>query len=85
MTIADKNGLLSREHFSVDGTLVQAWASRKSSVRKDGKNEPPQGRPRNAQSDGKGMKRPGAGPPVNGRLSGISAGARIILLRTLLR
>jgi hypothetical protein len=28
--VADKRGLLSREHFSVDGTLVQVWASHKS-------------------------------------------------------
>jgi hypothetical protein len=25
MVLADKQGLLSREHFSVDGTLIQAW------------------------------------------------------------
>lgn len=31
MSLADKQGLLSREHFSVDGTLIQAWASHKSS------------------------------------------------------
>ena len=29
-------GLLSDEHFSVDGTLIQAWASMKSFRRKDG-------------------------------------------------
>jgi transposase len=34
-------GLLSAEHFSVDGTLIQAWASMKSFRRKDGKDEPP--------------------------------------------
>jgi hypothetical protein len=28
--------LLSNEHFSVDGTLLQAWASLKSFRRKDG-------------------------------------------------
>jgi len=26
MVLADAKGLLSREHFSVDGTLIQAWA-----------------------------------------------------------
>lgn len=36
MTLADKRALLSKDHFSVDGTLVQAWASHKSVVRKDG-------------------------------------------------
>ena len=29
--------LLSDEHFSVDGTLIQAWASMKSFRRKDGR------------------------------------------------
>lgn len=33
--------LLSDEHFSVDGTLIQAWASMKSFRRKDGHDEPP--------------------------------------------
>src|SRR5689334_16172180 len=33
--------LLSREHFSVDGTLIQAWASMKSFRRKDGTDQPP--------------------------------------------
>jgi transposase len=33
--------LLSREHFSVDGTLIQAWASMKSFRRKNGADEPP--------------------------------------------
>ena len=33
--------LLSSEHFSVDGTLIEAWASMKSFVPKDGGNAPP--------------------------------------------
>jgi len=33
--------LLSDEHFSVDGTLIRAWASMKSFRRKDGSDEPP--------------------------------------------
>lgn len=33
--------LLSSEHFSVDGTLIQAWASMKSFRRKDGHDQPP--------------------------------------------
>ena len=33
--------LLSDEHFSVDGTLIEAWASQKSFQRKDRGNEPP--------------------------------------------
>ncbi len=28
--LADKRGLLSSDHFSVDGTLIEAWASHKS-------------------------------------------------------
>lgn len=31
---ADTRGLLSREHFTVDGTLLEAWASQKSVRRK---------------------------------------------------
>ncbi len=33
--------LLSTDHFSVDGTLIQAWASMKSFKPKDGADEPP--------------------------------------------
>ncbi len=49
--MADKRGLLSGEHFSVDGTLIQAWASHKSLRRKDGSDDdqPPEdwhGQPR---------------------------------------
>jgi transposase len=33
--------LLSDEHFSVDGTLIEAWASQKSFRRKDGSSAPP--------------------------------------------
>lgn len=36
---AEAQQLLSQEHFTVDGTLIQAWASRKSFVPKD---EPPE-------------------------------------------
>lgn len=36
---ARERELLSDEHFSVDGTLIEAWASQKSFQRKDG--EPP--------------------------------------------
>jgi transposase len=37
----DVKTLLSDDHFSVDGTLIEAWASMKSFRRKDGKDEPP--------------------------------------------
>jgi hypothetical protein len=33
--------LLSDEHFSVDGTLLQAWASHASLERIDGQDDPP--------------------------------------------
>lgn len=35
MRAAERRHLLSKEHFSVDGTLIQAWASHKSFVPKD--------------------------------------------------
>jgi transposase len=35
--------LLSGEHFSVDGTLIEAWASMKSFVPKNGDSKPPSG------------------------------------------
>jgi transposase len=38
-------GLMSDEHFTVDGTLIEAWASQKSFQRKDG--PPPEGEGRN--------------------------------------
>jgi transposase len=45
---AREDGLLSDEHFSVDGTLVEAWASQKSFRRKDdtaGPSDPDAGNP----------------------------------------
>jgi transposase len=36
-----QEGLLSDEHFTVDGTLLEAWASHKSFKRKDGDRRPP--------------------------------------------
>jgi transposase len=38
---ARRLGLLSDEHFSVDGTLIEAWASMKSFQRKDGSGSGP--------------------------------------------
>jgi transposase len=53
--------LLSDEHFSVDGTLIEAWASMKSFKPKDGGGEPPAtggtGGGRNAERDFHGEKR----------------------------
>ena len=41
---AKRSKLLSKEHFSVDGTLIQAWASLKSFKLKDDDQEPPSGK-----------------------------------------
>ncbi|RDD60112.1 IS5 family transposase [Ferruginivarius sediminum] len=56
--------LLSREHFSVDGTLIEAWASVKSFQPKDqddstGDDDPPSGG-RNAERDFHGERRSNA-------------------------
>jgi transposase len=48
--------LLSAEHFSVDGTLIEAWASMKSFRPKDGSGEPPTAG-RNGERDFHGEKR----------------------------
>jgi transposase len=48
--------LLSDEHFSVDGTLIEAWASMKSFRPKDGSGEPP-GSGRNGERGFHGEKR----------------------------
>jgi transposase len=55
---AEQAGLLSNEHFSVDGTLIEAWASMKSFRPKDDQDqEPPTSGGRNAEVDFKGQKR----------------------------
>ncbi len=41
MGLRDVKRLLSCDHFSVDGTLIDAWASMKSFRPKDGSGEPP--------------------------------------------
>jgi transposase len=41
--------LISSDHFSVDGTLIEAWASLKSFRRKDGRDNDPEGPGRNAE------------------------------------
>lgn len=53
---AKAGGLLSSEHFTVDGTYIEAWAGQKSFKRKDGQ-DPPAGGGRNADADYKGEKR----------------------------
>ena len=50
--------LLSTDHFSVDGTLIEAWASMKSFKPKHGSDEPPaDGGGRNRETDFHGEKR----------------------------
>ena len=50
--------LLSTDHFSVDGTLIEAWASMKSFKPMDGSDGPPSdGGGRNRQADFHGQKR----------------------------
>src|ERR687884_299636 len=52
--------LLSDDHFSVDGTLIEAWASMKSFRPKDGSDEPPSEGGRNAETDFRGERRSNA-------------------------
>jgi len=54
---AQTKGLTSDEHFTVDGTLIEAWASLKSFQRKDQKNGPPPDDPGNPTVDFHGEKR----------------------------
>ena len=57
---ADTRGLLSREHFTVDGTLLEAWASQKSVRRKGDDGSPPNGGGpvgRNTPADFRGERR----------------------------
>lgn len=53
---AQRRKLLSEEHFSVDGTLLEAWASLKSFRPKDDP-EPPAGGGKNPDSDFRGKPR----------------------------
>ena len=48
--------MLSDEHFTVDGTLIEAWASIKSFRAKDGSDQPP-GPGRNGERNFHGEKR----------------------------
>jgi transposase len=61
--LAQEHELISTEHFSVDGTLIEAWASLKSFRPKDEKpkdSEPPEGPKSNRWVDFKGEKRSNA-------------------------
>ena len=54
---ARTKGLTSDEHFTVDGTLLEAWAGAKSFQRKDGKTPPPPDDPGNPTVNFHGEKR----------------------------
>jgi hypothetical protein len=54
---ADAKQLLSHEHFTVDGTLLEAWASHKSFQRKDGPPPPSPDGGGNPTIDFKGERR----------------------------
>ena len=54
---AKRRDLLSAEHFSVDGTLLEAWASLKSVRPKDETADPPAGGGRNRWHDFRGERR----------------------------
>ncbi|ATG88430.1 IS5 family transposase [Methylomonas koyamae] len=59
LAIAEWQNLVSDEHFSVDGSLIEAWASHKSFVKKDGSGpDKPAGR--NPEVDFSGEKRSNA-------------------------
>ena len=54
---ARKRRLISEDHFSVDGTLLQAWASQKSVRPRDDQDPPAKGGGRNPEVDFHGEKR----------------------------
>ena len=54
---ARRQGLISDEHFTVDGTLLEAWASAKSFKPKDEKESPPPDDPGNPTVNFRGEKR----------------------------
>jgi transposase len=60
VTLAEQHGLLSREHFTVDGTLLEAWASHKSFQPKDGPPDASDGDASNPDVNFRGAKRSNA-------------------------
>lgn len=57
LELAEWQGLVSSDHFSVDGTLIEVWASMKSFKAKDGSGKPPEDGGRNPTVDFKGEER----------------------------
>src|ERR1700739_2008944 len=72
---ARREGLLSSEHFSVDGTLIEAWSAVKSMRRRDGKDDPPPPG-RNPHADFHGGRPPqrAARPPARAAGEALSQG-----------
>lgn len=56
MNLGEVRRLLSSDHFSVDGTMIDAWASMKSFRPRDGSGDPP-GPGRNGERSFRGEKR----------------------------
>ena len=82
MQLADKRKLLSKEHFSVDGTLIQAWASHKSFVPKYGDKPPDSGsggatrRPTGRASDAATTRMPAPPTPTRDYFAKVRAKLR---------
>ncbi len=57
LNLAQWRNLVSDEHFTVDGTLIEAWASAKSFVKKNDGDAPPKEEGRNPTVDFKGETR----------------------------
>jgi transposase len=57
LALGEWKRLISHEHFTVDGTLIEAWASMKRFVPKDGDGKPPEDGGKNPSVNFKGEKR----------------------------
>jgi len=57
LKLARQKDLLSDEHFTVNGTLIEAWAGQKSFQKKDTAARPPSDDPGNPTRDFHGEKR----------------------------
>lgn len=57
LRVAEWQNLISDEHFTVDGTLIEAWASMKSFTKKDGSSPPSDDGGRNPTVDFKDERR----------------------------
>jgi IS5 family transposase len=67
-------GLMSDEHFTVDGTLIEAWASHKSFQRKDGGEKPGSGDGANFHAEKRSNQTHESKTDPNARLYKKSAG-----------